>query len=359
MYRRPVKRLAVAVLLLTGCQDVSGPADVWVVSYDATAHDLRLSPQRIDTIESVAEGRGGTTRLLKEPVLAVDADDNPIFKGGVAPAILFDEDAEGRIVPQDWDSLTLLSYYHHLEKSVAYFQSLGFDTAPMVPLPSYYRIQAGFDQTVIGLTDNAAYLPTGHAFLLFESFFIHDIPLAMNDGVVTHEFAHAIFHRVMNGDERMPIEYRLDWPAETINHLGGLHEGQSDIFAAMQFDEPDFFRFSFPGYEDRDMRVARVMTDEEYLALQAGEFEVHDFGAIIAAAAWEFSERIGSRARTAELTLAAENAMVADLDASFEVTDFFSRFADLCTPGEKVEACAVLCERFPQMHAGMPTCACP
>lgn len=351
-----------AALFLGGCQDVSGPVDVWVVAYDPSVHEIRLSAERIDTIDSVAEGRGGTTRLLKEPVIAVDGDGNPIFKDGHPPRIMFGEDAEGRIVPQDWDSLTLLSYYHHLERAVSYFQTLGFDTAPMVPLPSYYRIQVGFDANVIGLTDNAAYLPTDHSFLLFESFFIDEIPLAMNDGVVTHEFAHALFHRVMNGDERLPIEYRDEWANVAMNHLGGLHEGQADIFAAMQFDEPDFFRFSFPGYDARDMSVDRVLTNEEFAALQDPapeiDLEVHDLGAFIAAAVWEISERLGSRTRTAELTLAAEIALAPDLDANFRITDFFTRFADACTAAEKIEACAVFCERFPPMRPEMPACGC-
>lgn len=362
---RSSRRFAAVALAITaalagaGCSDVSGPVDVYVVTYVPAVREFRLEPRRVETIESVAEGRGGTTKILKEPVARVSGD-SIVLEGGVAPNILFSERG-GAVVPQDWDSLILLSYYQHLEASVAYFGSLGLDTEPMVPLPTYYRMSLGIDPALIGLVDNAAYFPEGHAFLLFESFFIDEIPLAMNDAVVTHELAHAAFHRIMNGDEREPIEYRENWPDEAINHMGAVHEGQSDIYAAMHLDEPDFFRFSFPGSiaEDRDMTVERILSPTHVADLGRGEAEVHEIGAVIAAAVWAISDTIG-RQRAAEMTIAAERTLTAsDLDPGFRLTDFLGRFAGAGNPAEKAESCAVFCDRFALVKEEIATCACP
>ena len=356
-----LRSLALAALALSACTDESGPIDIWVVTFDTDSHDFELRPERVETIDSVAKARGGTTRIIKEPVVrAGDTEYEIEFDGGEPPNILFSE-ADGAVIPEDWDSLTLLSYYHHLEKSVAWFdQVIGYtDVQQIVPLPSYYRLEVGFDQSLIGLTDNAAYAPTAHSFLLFESFFFSDLPLAMNDGVVTHELGHAVFHRIMNGDERLPIEYRQGWSDSAIAHLAAVHEGQSDIWAGMQLDDPDFFRFSLPSdLVDRDMSKERILTVDQRYELSRGISEPHEIGAIIASAAWEFSETHG-RLRTAELTFAAEEALTPELDTDFRISDFLEKFADACTPAEKIDACNIFCYRFSPLKTEITTCACP
>lgn len=349
-----------SVLALAGCTDDSGPVDIFVITYDSASHDFELKAERVETIDSVAKCHGSTTRLIKEPVVRITDDGDINFEGGAPPSILYTE-SDGTIIPEDWDSLTLLSYYHHLERAVTYFRdTLGFaPTDEIVPLPSYYRLEFGIDQNVVGATDNAAYAPTAHSFLLFDSFFFQQIPLAMNDGVVTHEFSHALFHRVMNGDERLPIEYREDWGPGPIAHLAGLHEGQADVFAAMQLDDPNFFRFSLPAnLVDRDMAVERTLSEGQLFNLNNGESAPHEIGAVIAAAIWEFSESAG-RQRTAELTLQAELDMLPELNGSFDIGDFLGAFADAGTPTEKTASCSIFCDRFDVMKDRIPACACP
>lgn len=352
--------LAVAGLAMAGCTDASGPVDIFVITLDPVSHEFELKSERVETIESVAKARGSTTRLIKEPVARTTEDGDVQFEGGRPPNILFTE-SNGNIIPEDWDSLTLLSYYHHLERGVTYFQdTLGYaDAAQIVPLPSYYRVEFGIDQNVVGATDNAAYAPTAHSFLLFDAFFFQELPLAMNDGVVTHELAHAVFHRVMNGDERVPVEYREGWGPGPKAALSSVHEGQADVFAAMMFDEPNFFRFSLPSdLVDRDMSVLRTLTEAQQHNLTIGSVEPHEIGAVIAAAFWAFSEDAG-RQRTAELTLQAAQNLGPELNGSFEIGDFLGTFADACTPAEKTVACTIFCDRFSVMKDRIPTCACP
>lgn len=353
--------LAAFLTVSAACTDDSGPADIYVITFDSDAADFRLRVKRVSTLDSIGEGRGSTTRILKEPQVRITDDGDLHLEGGWPPNILTTQDADGAHIPEDWDSLTLLSYYHHLEKSVDWFRDvLGHaEVDEVVPLPSYYRLEVGFDQNVIGLTDNAAYAPTAHSFLLFDEFFLDDLPLAMNDGVVVHELAHAVFHRVMNGDQRLPIEYREGWGDAPIAHLGAVHEAQADIFAGMMLDEPDFFRFSLPSeLADRDMSKERILTDAQAFNLGIGEARVHEIGAVIAAAVWAFSETHG-RERTAELTLAAEQALLPDLNGAFHLGDFLGRFADAGSIDEKATACGLFCVRFDSVKDRFPTCGCP
>lgn len=345
---------------MSGCTDVSGPVDIYVITFDPSSHDFELSAKRVETIDSVARCEGGTTRVIKEPVVRITDDGDVNFEGGRPPNILYTK-SDGAVIPEDWDSLTLLSYYHHLESATAYFHdTLGFtQTDAIVPLPSYYRLEFGIDQNVVGATDNAAYAPTAHSFLLFDSFFFQQLPLAMNDGVVTHELSHAIFHRVMNGDERIPIEYREEWGPGPVSHLAGLHEGQADVFAGMMLDDSNFFRFSLPAdLVDRDMAVERTLTEGQLFNLGIGEAEPHEIGAVIASAIWSFSETAG-RQRAAELTLQAELDLLPELNGAFDIGDFLGAFADAGTPSEKTAACALFCDRFDVMKDRIPTCACP
>src|SRR5687767_13079175 len=116
----------VAAALATGCTDAGGPVDIYVITYDTAAHAFQLQAKRVETIDSVAKCAGGTTTLIKEPAVRETEDGDVEFAGGDPPNILYTE-ADGTIIPEDWDSLTLLSYYHHLERGASYFQDeLGF-----------------------------------------------------------------------------------------------------------------------------------------------------------------------------------------------------------------------------------------
>lgn len=357
---RGIGAALLAAALSTGCTDAGGPIDIYVITYDTTAHEFQLQAKRVETIDSVAKCAGGTTTLIKEPAVRATDDGDVEFAGGDPPNILYTE-SDGTIIPEDWDSLTLLSYYHHLERSAAFFQDdLAFaEIDAIVPLPSYYRLEFGIDQNVVGATDNAAYAPTAHSFLLFDAFFFQELPLAMNDGVVAHELSHAVFHRVMNGDERIPQEYREGWEPGPIANLGALHEGQADVFAAMMLDEPDFFTASLPAdLVDRDLSKDRTLTEAQQHNLTIGSASVHEIGAVIASALWDFSETEG-RLRTAELLLESEQALGPVLDGSFEIADFLGVFADTATPAEKVTACNLFCDRFQVVKERITTCACP
>jgi hypothetical protein len=350
----------VAGLTVAGCTDASGPLDIFVITFDPDTHDFELQSKRVETLDSVAKARGSTTRIIKEPAVRVTDDGDVRFEGGDPPNILFTE-SNGNIIPEDWDSLTLLSYYHHLERAVSYFHdTIGYtETDEIVPLPSYYRLEFGIDQNVVGATDNAAYAPTAHSFLLFDAFFFQELPLAMNDGVVTHEFSHAVFHRVMNGSERLPIEYRDGWSPGAVSAIASVHEGQADIFAGMMFDDPNFFRFSLPAdVADRDMSVLRTLTEAQDHNLTIGSAEPHEIGAVIAAAVWAFSDGAG-RERTAQLTFQATQDLAPELNGSFEIADFLVAFADACTPTEKTAACTLFCDRFLVIKDRISTCACP
>ncbi len=357
--RNWIRRVAACLLAAAAGCDADGPVEIYVLSYDNDADEMRLAARTVETIESVSEVRGAVTRLVKEPSIA--AEDGSIRLDGGEPATaLFTERSDGALVPEDWDSLLLLSYYHHLEASVAYFESLGVDTAEIVPLPSYYRLEYGLEQSIVGLVDNAAYVPSLHAFFLFDPFFLDQVPLAANDGVVTHELGHAVFHRILNGDERESVEYRENWPPEAVAHLGGLHEGQSDVFAAMQFDEPDFFRFSVPQrFNDRDMEEVRTLTPALVSALGDGSAEPHQVGAVIASAIWRVSETVG-RDRAAEMTLAAEEAIASqDLGPDFRISDFLVRFVEEGDAGEQAAACEAFCDQFDAIQEEIDPCACP
>src|SRR5690349_6809608 len=106
--------LVFGAALATGCTDKGGPLDIYVITYDTSSHAFELQAKRVETIDSVAKCAGGTTTLIKEPVVRATDDGDIEFTGGDPPNILYTE-ADGAIVPEDWDSLTLLSYYHHLE----------------------------------------------------------------------------------------------------------------------------------------------------------------------------------------------------------------------------------------------------
>ena len=296
-----------AVGQVAGClpDDPSGPMDVWVLARPEGERAHRLTVRRIDTLESLFEVRGQATVVLTGSALRQDVKGNTIPRdpqeyrralrvlGGGAPVARFVSDGDEALGPwlaEDYHSLAMATFYHHLEAGRAHFAALGAERALPDRIPTWYTpaFSGAMFGPLGGLTDNAGYLPTVHGFLLFERALLAEVPLPLNGVVVTHELSHAIFEAIANGSEGVPAWIRHGWPQDAGNVERSLNEGLADLFAALQFDEPDILGESASAFaEDRnlDADLLDILTVPD--TAEAPEvYNPYPLGTLIASALW-------------------------------------------------------------------------
>lgn len=370
-----VKRALLILLVLTAAgacaPDKEGPITAVVIGIEA-GEGFALRERTINTIESVADGRGGTAELIKEAKLTQDPNEEVDllaieFTGGEPVKILFYEDGDV-VVPADYDSLVLLSFYSHLEDAVDYFrQTLGIpvDTPGFLPITTEVAPELGFLEDLV-LSDNAAYLPTEHVFFVLPAFFFEDyIPLGANDGVVTHEAGHALFHLVLNGTNRLPQEYADEWSEVTLRYMSSMNEGLADVFAVMRIQDPNFIEPSIPGIEEeRDASMHRVYTAEirDNITQQLEGFSPYDLGAVLASAMWRIADDpvngVGPD-RAAQIAVNALEAM--KVDATYQagnvtIATYLNLVVAAATPGEEPFVCTVLQDQFALITGELTAC---
>jgi hypothetical protein len=336
-------RTLMLAALACGCADRSGPVNVVVLGEVAPGR-FALAPHPLATLTSVAEGRGGVATLLKGA--KVDPETNELIDGGGPVAIQFFEGTGGEIVPADLESLSLLSFYGHVEDSVRYFQSLGVDVGAFTPLPTYVRPDIG-GQT-LSFSDNAAFVSELHGFVLPAAFFFQsDVPLPANDGVITHEFTHAVFFYLLNGHAKEPREVTEQWPVPAFNYLFGLNEGLADCHGALRTGDPNFIAPSLPiASADRDMTVKRPFTaDWRSFVEGAVVQDPHVLGAVVAAAVWQATEGI-DHLRTAATLIASVEALKNTYGPDFRISVWINLWIQQTSPSERAQICPVMLDRF-------------
>jgi hypothetical protein len=260
------------------------------------------------------------------------------------------------VVPTDFDSLAMLTAYAHLEEVTRRFADLGV-TGALDELPVYYQPAVDNPKEIsFPENDNAAYFTEADAFLFFPMRVFRDVPLAMNVGVVAHEYAHRVVYLTLWGGERFAsvAEHQND-PGSLYawNRLWATDEGIADYFGAVAADDPAFLSASTPSdvAEPRDLSVARTLDPSWVTGFEpqqeSGGYARYLPGAVVAAALWRIGEIAGFAA--------TEAAILRALAALFDQVrnDFEYSFGELeaaviveLPAGQRTELCAALRPRY-------------
>ncbi len=367
--------LPVVLLAACGPTDASGPLDVWIVARLPGEPAHRLAPRRIESLASLAEVRGPATTLKAGGGLKVkpgidrlprDADEYRSLMwmdGGEPPVAWFTERDDGWL-PEDYHSLAMASFYHHVEAARGFFVELGVDPDLLDSIPTWYtpKLPGSIWIPIPVLTDNAGYVPTLNAFVLFERALLGDLPLPLNQLVVTHEYSHAVAERLLNGSEGAPGWIRLGWSNRAANAQRSLDEGIADFMAALHLGEPDLLRESVPGKaEERRLDVVREMEsrDESSLGGAPERYDPYPVGSVIASALWALSgDDAGPEVGRAVLA-ALEACRRAEEQGPFYLQRFFEGLLDELSGPRRAMACTLLTDRFGRSQFDPEAAGCP
>ncbi|MBI3178439.1 MAG: hypothetical protein HYZ27_02185 [Deltaproteobacteria bacterium] len=366
------------VALAAACAppDDLGPQVVTVFARDADG-DYVLTDRLLATLESARHIRGGATRLRGGGSLvleqAVFSDDvNARTEEELAEVDLIRDDArveadyvrEGDVlVPLDWETLLMFSFYHHMERGQTFLRALGVADSALPSLRAYFHVR--FTSLLLwGLplvTDNAGYTSIADAFLIFpQAVHGNGVPLATNEGVVVHELWHATKHHLVHGNRLLPRYLSEEWPNAAANSYRADDEGLADFLAAAYTGDPDFITVSVSEVSlDRDLRETRNFTPAMHAALTESITTYNPYPLGSALAAWLWAVGGGDQAAREAVAGAAVQAMVEVApvyDSNYAVTVLIDAIVQRLEVTLAARACALLDARLTGAFRDVPAC---
>lgn len=350
--------LLVVSLASCGSPDGDGHQRYHVLDYDGDEDRYELVESTIDTLQDaravdgeIVELRGGGKIVIAtgEPETPSEFEASLTIDGASTPRVSY-ELSDGLVTAWDYDSLLMLTLYHHFERAAFYFEEIGVDHSLVGKLPVYYAPRLEFLIPFNLLTDNAAYAFTLDAFLLPRQFFLTGLPFAANRGIIVHEYSHAVFNRLVHGDARAPAYLLEPWPDPAINRMRALDEGVADIFGALAVGDPNFISPSIAEEEfdiDRDLSVERHYTAElrDKVEQEAfAQFNPYELGTVIASTVWSLRAHVDDHP-LGEAVIASLTAL-GEEQAPFSLTDFFDGLHDGLPEDVRPQACSLFRERL-------------
>lgn len=410
MMRRCLILGLMAVLVGCGPDAVDTSKDKFLIyNYNPQTSSYGLERATIRTLQDVTtvdgtvaylRGGGSIQQTSNEPQTEKEWEEALWIDGSSTPVVEYTLDDDGTVLPWDFDSAMMLTVYHHLERSAEFFDRLPTEELGDAALKDnlsqnvgriacyYYPRMSilGFSVPLPLFTDNAAYAYTMDAFLVPPRFLLTDaVPLYANRGVMTHEYGHAMFNRLVHNDRRAP-DFLLNedkWSKISLNELGSLDEGVADIWAALDTKNPNFIAPSIgEDLVDRNMTKVRYYETCMAEAISSGtypkaedcggsvpggsdthtydskgvrydrdgdEYDIYHLGATIASTFWAMRERVKDRVSDDELGKVLTSALrsIQNPGPTFRVVTFFDGLHAALPADAKADACAVFTERLP------------
>ncbi len=358
--------LGAALLGLLGCapEDTSGTVMAYVFARDEATGQYALGRHPVDNLESLRELRGRDLDFRKGSELNQPTPLSSLQVVRGSPfALEYTREADGTIVPGDLHSLYALSLYRNLDRAATLLRAHGH--VPLKPLDVFYYPR--FDSVLTGdgratFTDNAAYASQVPCFLLVPSFMLSDLPMLLNEGVVAHEYGHAVIHQELFGDApEAPHEQDENW-AIAHRHLDSLHEGVADLIGLVATGEPDYIRATFDA--DRNLAEPRDYTFEDFEELLTGgdDFDPHHHGSVMARAVYEVWPKDAQgqitaegRARLLDLTLTTLRELRFE-QPTFSLASFPNLLVSHLSAEERATACPILRDRLAPLSGYLTSC---
>lgn len=334
---------AALVLALGACAggcldpDLSGTRDVVVISTNgAGEYALRARSVTADDFTTL---EGDSVRFLAKPSLVIDEFTETIeLSGGEDMHVTYSE-VDGELVATDYLGLIAVTAYHHMQATHSYFHMLGLgstaDELPQQRVLFLPKIRVNGGGRVVA-NDNMAYIPELESFMVLAEDILDELPLAANEGVVGHEFSHAVLHALTDGPDGTAANVRLGWDTESSNFWASLHEGLADVHGVAITGESNFVAPSVSSlFGDRDAASLHQLTDS--MLFDVGSFAGYDpypMGSVIAATFWTYHEGlrelgVGEDQALADMgRLAFDAARTLQLGSEFHIADYLTSAAN-------------------------------
>lgn len=262
-------------------------------------------------------------------------------------------------LPLDRDGLILLSFYAHLYDTVQVLEGSTLDPSELFPIDMAVTPHISDLSLAFMPMENAAYMPTTHAFILLSDLQEKEVPLAANAGIVAHEFGHSVFHYLTTGGVHTDPLYALG--SDATSSMSSLDEGFADMLAALVTLDPRFIEASLD-MPERDLSGEQLAMEVDPLPedhVSEGVMDLYDpyaLGSVYAAVAWDIYKGTQDQMGTLDLVFQSVSSF-AELPApedSIELKKVGYRWLDQMVANASVEekelACQSIAVRFASVY---------
>jgi hypothetical protein len=322
--------LAAALVFLTACEPVpEEPVRVRALVLSGNGSYV-TQEVTLSTLTDIIRMEGSVAKLIGGARIILDGNDPELQAAATeeafANALI---KADGRSVtanwilqdkvlwPADFHTWNLATTYYNFEKAQEYFRSVG--NIPLAdfggPATVYYFPDFILkDSNPEPLKDNALWFAPTQSFMVVPFDTLQKAPLAINSGIMSHEYAHMIFNRKVYGSRRLPdpiVVWGSQGSSPGANLIKALDEGLADYHGygvtckSATGCNPKFFSTSFDEKltGDRDLAKAdrcmdiflREQLNSSGLSAFSGQGLEYKVGSILASALYQAGETTGQR----------------------------------------------------------------
>jgi len=320
---------AAALLLLASCAPpTEDKPKVRALVIDSKGTGYAPTEVTLNTVTDIVAMEGTVARMIGGASIRVDSQDpellnapteeafgEAMIKNAGSPVKASYIDHQGVLWPADFHTWNMVTAYYNLEKAFEYFQTVGRVTLAEFGEPTTLYYFPSFilaDSSREPARDNALFFPPVQALMVLPFDELQKAPLAINAGIMTHEYSHLMFNKKVYAGRRLP-EALLAWsgssPSPGANLLKALDEGLADYHGfgttcrSPSGCDTRFMRTSF----DDPSTVARDLADpnrcmSETLRLQlytdnvstfSGNGREYALGSIIASSLYHAAQSLG------------------------------------------------------------------
>jgi hypothetical protein len=284
----------------------------------------------LNTLTDVVHMEGSVAKLVGGARIEVDSQDpelqgitteeafgNALIKADGRPVTANWIVQDGVLWPADFHTWNLVTTYYNFEKAREYFNTVGNIPNADFGGPATIYYFADFilrDSNPEPMRDNAIWFPATQSFMVVPFDELQRAPLAINSGIMSHEYAHMVFNLKVYGKRRLPdpiVVWGSVGASSGANLIKALDEGLADYHGygvtckSATGCDPRFFRTSFDDKlsNDRDLAKADRCVDafmrdqlaNAPLSTFSGQGLEYKLGTIIASALYQAGESTGQR----------------------------------------------------------------
>jgi hypothetical protein len=248
MRQRSLWALAAAALLLASCgPGGQGPFEVVVLVYNSETGTYEPRQVTLTTPTDIARLEGKAARLVGGAKfvdngdltidLSAEAALQHITKNPGGPVNASYIESQGALVPADFHSLNMATTYFNFERARDFFVNKlgGTLNETRFGVPNVYYFAEYVERGEL-VSDNAMFMALARGFFIMPFQTLQQVPMAINQGIVGHEYGHAVFNYLVDGSVPFPRPYN-DWANGLLlgatpgaNLIASLQEGAADVF---------------------------------------------------------------------------------------------------------------------------------
>lgn len=167
---------------------------------------------------------------------------------GDSPQARFIKTSENIYIPVDALSQQMATLYYHIQNLFEFSQLIGAGDV------NQQTMKMGLETNVKNsevLSKNNAFYDGKSDAMLFVPFSSEELPIAVNSGIIAHEYFHSLFYKLILKNlesQKTELSVQKMQPLYNETYLRGINEGLADFWGWAYTNDDDFMRWSLSFY---------------------------------------------------------------------------------------------------------------